>query len=128
MHGYGFLGYYTENRAYFFNIYEVGKRTLERRSVLGASSLSSNTPVKAGGNGSCGKSDRVARADHQHPSELPAVQEEDNGKIMKVVNGKWVASSNRALVATDDGTGNIILSTNGDLVAADDGFGNIVIS
>lgn len=52
----------------------------------------------------------------------------DNGKIMKVVNGKWVASSNRALIATDDGTGNIILLTNGDLVAADDGFGNIVIS
>ena len=102
MHGYGFLGYYTENRAYFFNIYEVGKRTLERRSVLGASSLSSNTPVKAGGNGSCGKSDRVARADHQHPSELPAVQEEDNGKVLKVVGGKWVPGDGTSRLSAED--------------------------
>lgn len=102
MHGYGFLGYYTENRAYFFNIYEVGKRTLERRSVLGASSLSSNTPVKAGGNGSCGKSDRVARADHQHPSELPAVQEEDNGKVLKVVGGKWVPGDGMIRLSAED--------------------------
>lgn len=102
MRGYGFLGYYTENRAYFFNIYEVGKRTLERRSVLGASSLSSNTPVKAGGNGSCGKSDQVARADHQHPSELPTVQEEDNGKILKVVDGKWAASDGTNRLSAED--------------------------
>lgn len=102
MHGYGFLGYYTENRAYFFNIYEVGKRTLERRSVLGASSLSSNTPVKAGGNGSCGKSDYVARADHQHPSELPTVQEEDNGKILKVVDGKWAAGDGTNRLSAED--------------------------
>lgn len=102
MHGYGFLGYYTENRAYFFNIYEVGKRTLERRSVLGASSLSSNTPVKAGGNGSCGKSDYVARADHQHPSELPTVQEEDNGKILKVVDGKWAVCDGTNRLSAED--------------------------
>lgn len=102
MHGYGFLGYYTENRAYFFNIYEVGKRTLERRSVLGASSLSSNTPVKAGGNGSCGKSDYVARADHQHPSELPTVQEEDNGKILKVVDGKWAVGDGTNRLSAED--------------------------
>lgn len=102
MRGYGFLGYYTENRAYFFNIYEVGKRTLERRSVLGASSLSSNTPVKAGGNGSCGKSDQVARADHQHPSELPTVQEEDNGKILKVVDGKWAVGDGTNRLSAED--------------------------
>lgn len=102
MRGYGFLGYYTENRAYFFNIYEVGKRTLERRSVLGASSLSSNTPVKAGGNGSCGKSDQVARADHQHPSELPTVQEEDNGKILKVVDGKWAVGDGPNRLSAED--------------------------
>lgn len=102
MHGYGFLGYYTENRAYFFNIYEVGKRTLERRSVLGASSLSSNTPVKAGGNGSCGKSDYVARADHQHPSELPTIQEEDNGKILKVVDGKWAVGDGTNRLSAED--------------------------
>lgn len=102
MSGYGFLGYYTENKAYFFNIYKVGEITLERRNVLSASSLSRNTPVKAGGNGSCGKSDYVARADHQHPSELPTVQEEDNGKILKVVDGKWAVGDGTNRLSAED--------------------------
>lgn len=56
---------------------------------IGRGADPSDTVPAMDGIGAIGISDKYARADHVHPSELPAVSIADNGKVLGVKNGQW---------------------------------------
>lgn len=74
-------------------LYQLGEQEFQQYNIIPVRNIDSSTitPLAPTEAGFIGISDMYARGDHSHPKELPNVTTADNGKFLRVVNGKWVA-------------------------------------